>query len=103
MRYDGKARQVVAYVAREQAPAAVNPEWLKPLGEKPAPALIGGRSFGAPSLLSMLERLHTDGGLLPWSKLTERAEQLARVGVPLSEFAAKSLKRVYLVKRGGAQ
>jgi len=103
MRYDGEARQVVAYVARERAPAAVDPQWLKPRGEKPPQALIGGRSFGAPSLLSMLERLHADGGLLPWSKLAERAEQLARVGVPLSEFAAKALKRVYLVKRGGAQ
>ena len=103
MRYDANALQVVAYVARERAPAAVNPDSLKPRGDKPAQALIGGSSFGTPSLLSVMERLHADGGSLPWLKLTERAERLARVGVPLSEATAKALTRVYLVKRGGAQ
>jgi gamma-glutamyltranspeptidase/glutathione hydrolase len=103
MRYDAKARQVVAYVARERAPAAVSPEWLKPRGGKPAQALIGGGAFGAPRLLSMMEKLHADGGSLPWIRLTERAERLARFGVPLTDVAAKALKRVYLVKRGGTQ
>jgi gamma-glutamyltranspeptidase/glutathione hydrolase len=103
MRYDAKARQVVAYIGRERTPAAVNPDWLKPRDGKPAQALIGGQSFGAPSLLSMLEKLHDDGGTLPWLKLTERAERLARVGAPLNAAAAKALKRIYLVRRGRAE
>lgn len=103
MRYDVKARQIVVYVARKRAPAAVSPGWLKPRGGKPAQALIGGDALGAPSLLSMMEKLHADGGSLPWIRLTERAERLTRVGVPLMDVAAKARRRVYLVKRGGAE
>lgn len=103
LRYDAEARQVVAYIGRERAPAAVDPAWLKPRGKKPALPLVGGRAFGAPSLLSMLGKLYADGGSMPWHTLTDPAERLARIGVPLSVAAAKALKRVYLVKRGGAE
>jgi len=43
------------------------------------------------------------GGSLPWTRLTERTERPAHVGVPLTDVAAKALKVVYPVKRGGAR
>lgn len=103
LRYDADARQIIAYIGREIAPASMDPSWLKPVDGAAARPLEGGRAFGLPTLLPMLEQMHGDAGVLPWSLLAKDAEMLARTGVPLPEAAAKALKRIYLVRRGGAE
>ncbi|MBI5923694.1 MAG: gamma-glutamyltransferase family protein [Betaproteobacteria bacterium] len=84
LHWDGLA--VEAYDGRETAPAAVAGELFLGTGGKPMrflDAVVGGRSVGAPGMVSMLETAHRQHGKLPWARLFEPAILLAEQGFPL--------------------
>lgn len=79
--------RVLAYDGRETAPAAATPDrFLKEEGRPMSfqDAVDSGLAVGTPGLLRMLEALHRDGGILPWSVLFEPAIQLATEGFAVS-------------------
>src|SRR3546814_18668851 len=55
----------------------------KPLGI--IPAILSGRSVGAPGVVSMLALAHKQHGKLPWAKLYEPAINPSTAGFVVSE------------------
>lgn len=85
--YDGKAKALTTYDAREMAPAAAKPERFMGADGKPLPfydAVVGGRSVGVPGTVKLLETVHKAHGKLPWPRLFERAIALASDGFKVS-------------------
>lgn len=87
-------KRVRAFDGRETAPAVAGPDWF--LDEKGQPlglrkAIASGRAVGVPGLVSLLARLHEREGKLPWARLVEPAQRLAREGFPVSPRLAAQL------------
>jgi gamma-glutamyltranspeptidase / glutathione hydrolase len=84
--FDARAKRVVAYDARETAPAGATESLLlkggKPLAFREA--VVGGRSVGVPGTPRLLEVAHARHGKLPWATLFEPAIALAEKGFPIS-------------------
>jgi len=80
-------RSLATYDGRETAPAAATPNlFIGPNGQ-PLPfatAVVGGRSVGVPGAVRMLKVAHDEHGRLPWSRLFDRAIQLATDGFAVS-------------------
>jgi gamma-glutamyltranspeptidase/glutathione hydrolase len=75
------------FEGRETAPAAATPELFlgddgKPLGF--IEAAKSGRAVGVPGVVAMLELAHKKHGRLPWTRLFDRAIQLASDGFEVS-------------------
>jgi len=85
--WDGIARHLTSFDARETAPAGADGSlFLGPDG-KPVPffaGVIGGRSVGVPGVPRLLATLHARYGRLPWARLFEPAIGLAEAGFPIS-------------------
>ena len=87
--WDGQS--LFALDGRETAPAAAT-EALFLRDGVPMPtaeAIVGGRSVGAPGVLSMLAQAHRRYGLLPWARLFEPAIRLADDGFAISPRLAR--------------
>jgi gamma-glutamyltranspeptidase/glutathione hydrolase len=85
--YRARDRSLVSYDGRETAPAAATPELFIGANGQPLPfatAVVGGRSVGVPGLVRMLKLAHDEHGRLPWSRLFDRAIQLATDGFAVS-------------------
>ncbi|WP_448189205.1 gamma-glutamyltransferase [Azospirillum sp. sgz301742] len=85
--YDGKAKALTTYDARETAPAAAKPERFMGADGKPMAfydAVVGGKSVGVPGTVRLLETVHKAHGKLPWPRLFERAVRLASEGFTVS-------------------
>jgi gamma-glutamyltranspeptidase/glutathione hydrolase len=85
--HDARSRTLLAYDARETAPAAATPDRFLGADGKPLAfydAVIGGRSVGVPGTVKLLETVHRRPGKLPWARLFERAVALAENGFPIS-------------------
>src|SRR3546814_612374 len=63
----------------------------KPLGI--IPAILSGRSVGAPGVVAMLALAHKEHGKLPWAKLFEPAIKLAEDGFIVSPKLAAAIAR----------
>jgi gamma-glutamyltranspeptidase/glutathione hydrolase len=104
LHWDGK--KVKAFDGRETAPGAANETLFQQDGQ-PMPfyaAVVGGRSVGAPGVLSMLELAHRQYGKLPWASLFEPAIRLAAQGFAISPRLASLLKSDrYLSQDPGAR
>jgi gamma-glutamyltranspeptidase/glutathione hydrolase len=73
-------------------------------GDEVVPYSIGPASCAVPGLPAALGELWQRLGRLPWSRLVEPAQRLARAGVPLPEMHARSLEmfgELYGRERGG--
>jgi gamma-glutamyltranspeptidase / glutathione hydrolase len=84
--HDGTSHKLVAYDARETAPAAAKPDRFLKNG-KPLEfydAVLGGKSVGVPGVVRLLEVAHRKHGRLPWRRLFEPAIALAEAGFPIS-------------------
>ena len=86
---------VTAWDGREEAPAAVIPEWfLRPDG-KPQPffpdRITGGRPVGVPGLVKLLDALLSRYGKLGWPAVVRPAVRLAEEGFPVSPRLARAL------------
>ncbi len=85
--YRARDKSLASYDGRETAPAAATPDlFIGPNGQ-PLPfatAVVGGRSVGVPGLVRMLKMAHDEHGRLPWSRLFDRAIQLATDGFAVS-------------------
>jgi gamma-glutamyltranspeptidase/glutathione hydrolase len=84
---------VVAFDGRETAPAAAAPEMFFRAGI-PAPELsqLGPLATGVPGLLSTLERMSREHGLLPWNDALLEAAQVAEDGFIISDSYARVLR-----------
>jgi len=87
LQYRAADGAVLAYDARETAPAAATPALL--LGEDGQPldfmaAVESGRSVGVPGLPRLLEAVQRAHGRLPWAELFAPALALAEQGFALS-------------------
>ena len=93
--YRARERDVIALDGREEAPAAVTPEWfLRPDGT-PEPffpdRITGGKAVGVPGLVRMLEKASQLYGKLPLAQVLAPAIGLAENGFPVSPRLAESL------------
>ena len=73
-------------------------------GEEPVVYSIGPASCAVPGLPAALDELWEKLGKMPWRRLVEPAQRLARAGVPLPEMHARSLEMLgdlYALERGG--
>ena len=86
MVFDAASGEVTSYDGRETAPAAATPELFYEDGQplEFGPAVLSGRSTGAPGAVAMLAMAQKDHGRLPWSALFGDAERLARDGFTVS-------------------
>ncbi|MCX7168943.1 MAG: gamma-glutamyltransferase family protein [Proteobacteria bacterium] len=85
LHWDGQ--QTEAFDGRETAPAAAYGRLFLTAQGKPMAfldAVVGGRSVGAPGVVSMLEMAHRQHGKLPWARLFEPAIALAERGFTVS-------------------
>ena len=76
-----------AWDGRETAPAGAKPYQFLNADGAPLPfieAATSGLAIGAPGAPRLLERLHREGGVLPWARLFEDAVRLADQGFPVS-------------------
>ena len=65
---------------------------------------IGPASVAVPGLPAALDELWSRLGRLPWRRLVEPAERLARAGVPMAPMHARSLEMLgdlFVLERGG--
>ena len=92
LHFDGKSTQ--AFDGRETAPAAATPELFLQANGQAMPmrqAIVGGRSVGAPGVVSMLALAHRQHGKLPWAQLFAPAIKLANEGFAISPRMATLL------------
>ena len=85
LHYNG--RDVEAFDGRETAPAAADEKLFLGADGKPIPfydGVVGGRSFGVPGTVRMLEQAHRQHGKLPWAELFKPAIALADGGFKVS-------------------
>ena len=85
-----------AYDGRETAPAGATPDMFlgddkKPLGI--IPAILSGRSVGAPGAVALLALAHKEHGKLPWADLFARAIELSENGFTVSDKLAAAIAR----------
>lgn len=85
-----------AYDGRETAPAGATPDMFlgddkKPLGI--IPAILSGRSVGAPGAVALLALAHKEHGKLAWAKLFDRAIELSQNGFTVSDKLAAAIAR----------
>ncbi|HCN73228.1 MAG TPA: gamma-glutamyltransferase [Pusillimonas sp.] len=84
--FDAASQRLRTYDARETAPQDADNRYFRIDGEVLPfwDAVNSGLSVGAPGLLRGLEKMHADGGKLPWASLFEPAIRLAREGFAVS-------------------
>lgn len=87
LHFDPLSGELQSFDGRETAPAGLDPTLF--LDEKRErlgfiEAALGGAAVGTPGVLRMLEAAHKEHGHLPWARLFEEAERLARKGFALS-------------------
>ena len=85
-----------AYDGRETAPAGATPDMFMGDGGKPlgiVPAILSGRSVGAPGAVAMLALAHKEHGKLEWARLFERAIELSERGFVVSKKLAAAVAR----------
>lgn len=85
--HDARTRRLIAYDARETAPAAATADRFLDAQGKPLAffdAVVGGRSVGVPGTVKLLEAVHRRHGRLKWSRLFTRAIALAEQGFAIS-------------------
>ncbi|MDN3652898.1 gamma-glutamyltransferase [Thalassotalea ponticola] len=90
--FDNKTKQVTSFDGRETAPAAASQDLFLQADGTPVrwiDAVVGGRSVGVPGVVKAMEQAHQQYGVLPWSKLFERAISLAEHGFEVSPRLAK--------------
>jgi gamma-glutamyltranspeptidase/glutathione hydrolase len=84
--FDATNQQLRTYDARETAPASSDISHFEVNGEVLSfwDAVNSGLAVGPPGLLRGLEKMHADGGRLPWAELFKPALKLAREGFAVS-------------------
>lgn len=78
-------------------------ELTVPFGDEPVTYSIGPASFSVPGLPAALDELWSRLGRLPWRRLVEPAQRLARTAVPLPPMHARSLDmlgELFTLERG---
>lgn len=95
LHWDEKQKKLITYDGRETAPKAITADlFLKPNGDSISwrDAIVGGRSVGAPGVLSALKKAHDKYGKRPWAELFTDAINLAENGFVVSPRLAKLIK-----------
>ncbi len=96
MHWSPSDKKLDAYDGRETAPAGATPDMFLGADQKPLgiiPAILSGRSVGAPGVVAMLALAHKEHGKLPWAKLFEPAIKLAEDGFIVSPKLAAAIAR----------
>ena len=96
LHWSPKDKKLDAYDGRETAPAGATPGMFLDDGGKPLgiiPAVLSGRSIGAPGVVALLALAHKEHGKLPWAKLFEPAIRLSEEGFKVSQKLHDSIAR----------
>jgi gamma-glutamyltranspeptidase/glutathione hydrolase len=94
--YDARRQKLLAYDARETAPADAGPGLFTGADGKPlsfAKARTGGRAVGVPGVPRLLEAAHARHGKLDWAALFTPVIDLAENGFPLPQRLARYAAR----------
>jgi gamma-glutamyltranspeptidase/glutathione hydrolase len=94
--FDASENAISVFDGRETAPAAATADMFLDANNKPMgflDAKNSGLSTGVPGILAMLSLAHDDQGLLEWSRLFDRAGQLAKDGFNISPRLHGMLQR----------
>ncbi len=81
--YDAKSQQLSSWDGRETAPHSATPDMFLDETDQPIPfwdAVIGAQSVGVPGTPKLLDTLHKNYGVLPWTNLFPTAIDLADNG-----------------------
>ncbi|HEY4342933.1 MAG TPA: gamma-glutamyltransferase [Parvibaculum sp.] len=96
MHWTPKGDRLDAYDGRETAPAGATPDMFLGADKQPLgiiPAILSGRSVGAPGVVAMLALAHKEHGKLEWAKLFEPAIELSEKGFRVSAKLAAAIAR----------
>lgn len=94
--FDASENAISVFDGRETAPAAATADMFLDENNQPIDFLNAknsGLSTGVPGVLAMLSLAHEDQGLLQWSRLFDRASQLAKDGFNISPRLHDMLQR----------
>jgi gamma-glutamyltranspeptidase/glutathione hydrolase len=92
--YDRKSNTTTVINGRDTAPAAATPDLFKWQGATLAmgPAILSGKSVGAPGSVAVYKAAHEKYGKLPWARVFDPAIRLADQGFAVSPRLADALQ-----------
>ena len=85
--FDNKNKNLIFYDGRETAPSKIKKEHFLDKNGQPLSfydAAVGGLAVGVPGLVSMLELVHKEYGMMKWESLFKSAINLSLEGFPIS-------------------
>ena len=94
--FDNKNKKLIFYDGRETAPSKIKKEhFLDKNGQSLSfyDAAVGGLAVGVPGLVSMLELVHKEYGMMKWESLFKPAINLSLEGFPISSRLHNQIKK----------
>ena len=94
--FDNKSKNLIFYDGRETAPSKIKKEHFLDKNGQPLSfydAAVGGLAVGVPGLVSMLELVHKEYGMMKWESLFKPAINLSLEGFPISSRLHNQIKK----------
>ena len=94
--FDNKNKNLIFYDGRETAPSKIKKEHFLNKNGQPLSfydAAVGGLAVGVPGLVSMLELVHKEYGMMKWESLFKPAINLSLEGFPISSRLHNQIKK----------
>ena len=94
--FDNKNKNLIFYDGRETAPSKIKKEHFLDKNGQPLSfydAAVGGLAVGVPGLVSMLELVHKEYGMMKWESLFKPAINLSLEGFPISSRLHNQIKK----------
>jgi len=94
--FDNKNKKLIFYDGRETAPSKIKKEHFLNKNGQPLSfydAAVGGLAVGVPGLVSMLELVHKEYGMMKWESLFKPAINLSLEGFPISSRLHNQIKK----------
>mgnify|MGYP001133383801 FL=1 len=94
--FDNKNKKLIFYDGRETAPSKIKKEHFLDKNGQPLSfydAAVGGLAVGVPGLVSMLELVHKEYGMMKWESLFKPAINLSLEGFPISSRLHNQIKK----------
>ena len=94
--FDNKNKKLIFYDGRETAPSKIKKEQFLDKNGQPLSfydAAVGGLAVGVPGLVSMLELVHKEYGMMKWESLFKPAINLSLEGFPISSRLHNQIKK----------
>ena len=94
--FDNRNKNLIFYDGRETAPSKIKKEHFLDKNGQPLSfydAAVGGLAVGVPGLVSMLELVHKEYGMMKWESLFKPAINLSLEGFPISSRLHNQIKK----------